>query len=340
MFKTKELAWGLLLLLSLVTVLGGCAQPQPVSADPEPAPMEETEEQLFQVGILQFSEHPVLDEARAGTIDALADQGFAEGKNVTYNYKNAQGQPTTATIISQDFAADNVDLIIAITIQAVESAAKVTKDIPIVFNSATNPQANGVIESWERPNTNVTGVSDLNPVRETLELIRMIQPESKVIGVIYNMGEVNSVLQVNIARNLAPELGFEIVESTVTHTGEVGTATEALIGKVDAVYLPTDNSVTTECHAILRVTEKNNLLLVGSNIEYAAQGAVAAIGFDYHELGYQSGIMAAQVLQGANPAEMPIQLPNRVFYAINETAAANIGIELPQNLVNRAELKY
>ena len=340
MFKRKALAWELLLLMFLATVLGGCSQSQPVSADPEPAPIEEAEEQFFQIGILQFSEHPALDDARVGTINGLADQGFVEGKNVSFDYKNAQGEPVTAGIISQGFATDNVDLIIAITIQAVESAAKVTQDIPIVFNSATNPQANGMIESWEQPNTNVTGVSDLNPVKETLELIMEIQPESKVVGVIYNTGEVNSVLQVDIAYKLASELGLEIVESTVTHTGEVGTAAEALIGKVDAIFLPTDNTAMTAFHSILRVTEESNLLVVGSAIEFAELGAVAAIGFNYYDLGYQSGIMAAEVLRGANPSEMPIQLPTRVFYAINEGAAANIGIELPQDLVNRAELKY
>ncbi len=340
MFKRKTLAWGLLLILSLAIVLGGCAQPQPASSDPVPAQeQEEVDEQLFQIGILQFSEHPVLDDARAGTIDALADQGFVEGKNVSFTYKNAQEEPTTAAIISQGFAADNLDLIIAITIQAVQAAANATQDIPIVFNSTTNPQANGVIESWERPHTNVTGVSDLHPVRETLKLILEIQPESKVVGVIYNTGEVNSVLQVDIARKLASELGLEIVESTVTHTGEVETAAEALIGKVDAIFLPSDNTALIECRSIFRVMEENSLLVVGS-AEFAELGAVAAIGFDYYDLGYQSGIMAAQILRGANPAEMPIQFPTRVFYAINETAAANMGIELPQSLLNRAELKY
>ena len=330
-------------LLFLATVLGGCAQPQLASENTNPAPIpteEEVEIQFFKIGIVQLAEHPALEDARMGTIDALADAGFVEDVNVSYDYQNAQGDPAAALTISQGFVNDNVDLIIAITSLALQEAAQVTQDIPIVFNSATDPHAAGVIESWVQPASNVTGVSDLNPVKETLELILEIHPESKTIGVIYNRGEVNSVVQVDMAREIALELGLEIVESTVAHTGEVGTATEALMGKVDAIFLPTDNTAMTAFQCILTVTEENNILVVGSATEFAKAGAVAAIGFNYYDLGYQSGIMAAEVLNGANPAEMPIQLPSIVFYAINEAAAANIGIELPQGLVKRARLKY
>jgi putative tryptophan/tyrosine transport system substrate-binding protein len=343
LYKRKCLVLGLLMLLLPALVLGGCAQlqpqpePAPEPADTEPAPEVE---HFFKIGILQLSEHPALDDARMGTMDALANKGFVEGYNVSFDYKNAQGEPATAESISQGFVADNVDLIIAITMPAVQAAASATGDIPIVFNSGTDPQAYGLIESWEQPNTNVTGVSDLSPVKETLKLILEIQRETKTVGVIYNTNELNSARQVDIARNLAPDLGLEIVESTVTHTGEVGTAAEALVGKVDAIFLPTDNTAITAFHAILGVTKENNLLVIGSTAEFAELGAVAAVGFVYYDLGYQSGIMAAEVLRGANPAEMPIQLPTRVFYAINERAAANMGIELPQNLVKRAELKY
>lgn len=335
--------WIIVLLLLPVAALGGCAQGEtvPATVDEEPSQDDaEAVEQIYKVGILQLAEHPALDNARMGTIDALADEGFVEGVNVNFDYQNARGEIGDAETIVRGFITDDVDLIIAITTPSVQVAARLTQHIPIVFNAGTDPQAAGVVETWERPNTNVTGVSDLNPVKETLELILEIQPETETVGIIYNIGEVNSVVQVNIARELTPELGLDIVESTVTHTGEVEMAAEALLGKVDAVFLPTDNTAMTAFDSILRVAAANNLLLVGSATEFAELGAVAAIGFNYYDLGYQSGIMAAEVLRGANPAEMPIQLPTRVFYAINEGAAAAIGIELPPDLLIRAELKY
>ena len=323
--------WGLLMMVSFMLIMGGCDQP----AAPGDVP-----DKTFNIGIVQLVEHAALDDARMGTIQALADEGFVEGQNLNIDFKNAQGEPATAVIISQGFVADNLDLIIAITTPAVQAAATATQDIPIVFNSVTDPQEAGVVESWEQPNTNVTGVSDLNPVKETLELILEIQPGTKNVGIIYNTGEVNSVVQADIAKSLASDLNINIVEATVTHTGEVGTAAEALVGKVDAIFLPTDNTSMTAFHSILRVTEENGIMVVGSATEFAELGAVAAIGFNYYDLGYQSGIMAAQVLKGANPAEMPVQLPTKVFYAINEAAAQKIGITLPQGLVDRAEIKY
>lgn len=330
---------GVVMLLLAVGLLGGCeTAPEP---EPEPPEEEETAEvETYAIGIVQFVEHPALDAVRQGILDALADEGLVEGDNLAVDYKNAQAEPATCVTISEGFVSDGVDLIVAIATPAVQAAATAATEIPVVFAAVTEPQEAGVVESWDRPNTNVTGVSDLNPVKELLEMGLEIVPGAENMGVIYNTGEVNSVVQVELAKEAAQELGVNIVESVATHTGEVGTAAEALIGNADLIWIPTDNTAITAFHSIVKVMEDSNIPVIGASTEFAELGAVAAIGFDYYDLGYQAGILAAEVLRGADPAVTPVQLPTEIFYAINPSAAEGIGIELPQALVDRAELVY
>ncbi len=270
-------------------------------------------------------------------MDALASQGFKEGDNLTVDYKNAQGEMPTAVTISEGFVADKVDLILAIATPCAQAAATATKEIPILITAVTDPVAAGVAESMERPNTNVTGTTDMNPIKEQLELALEINPAVKNVGIIYNSGEVNSVVQVDIAKKVAPELGINIVEAVATNSGEVGTAAESLIGKVEAIYVPTDNTIVSALRSVVRVAEDHDLILIAGDVESVQNGAVATLGISYYGLGYQTGLMAAEVLQGADPATMAIVGSQEFTYAINKTAAQNMGLELPQSLVERAD---
>lgn len=337
MLMKKKIGWGVILLLAVALVISGCAQSTP------PTPGEETEgegeatAESYSIGIVQIVEHPALDTARTGFMDALASQGFKEGDNLTVDYKNAQGEMPTAVTISEGFVADKVDLILAIATPCAQAAATATKEIPILITAVTDPVAAGVAESMERPNTNVTGTTDMNPIKEQLELALEINPAVKNVGIIYNSGEVNSVVQVDIAKKVAPELGINIVEAVATNSGEVGTAAESLIGKVEAIYVPTDNTIVSALRSVVRVAEDHDLILIAGDVESVQNGAVATLGISYYGLGYQTGLMAAEVLQGADPATMAIVGSQEFTYAINKTAAQNMGLELPQSLVERAD---
>lgn len=333
MLRRKRLVWGVLLLLVAVLVISGCAKP---ATPPDQKPAGET----YKIGIVQIVEHPALDAAREGFIEGLASKGFVEGEKVSFDYKSAQGEMPTAITISEGFIADKVDLILAIATPCAQAAATATKDIPILITAVTDPVAAGVAQSLERPNTNVTGTTDMNPVKEQLELILEINSAAKNVGVIYNSGEVNSVVQVEIAKKVAAKLGLKIVEAVATNSGEVGTAAESLVGKVDAIYIPTDNTVVSALRSVVRVAEDHDILLVAGDVESVVNGAVATLGITYYGLGYQTGLMAAEVLQGADPATMPILGSTEFTYAINKTAAKNMGVELPQSLIDRADEIY
>jgi len=334
MFSYKRKLWGVFLIFLVMMLIAGCAS-APETTAPEESAGEEVAD-TFKIGIVQLVEHSALDAAREGFVDALADEGFVDGENIFIDYKNANGEPATCITICEGFVADQVDLILAIATPAVQAAATVTQDIPIIFNSVTDPQEAGVVESWDLPATNVTGASDMNPVKEQLALLLEIAPEVKNVGVIYNSGEVNSTVQVDIAKKVASEMGITMVEAVVINSGEVGTAAESLVGKVDAIYVPTDNTVVTALRSVISVAEEYDLPTVAGDIESVENGALATLGITYYGLGRQSGSMAAQVLDGANPAEIPVQMATDVTYAVNLAAADAMGVELPQGIIDLA----
>ena len=222
----------------------GCSSPADNNSDVKESSSGDAKiEKVFKIRISQFVEHPALDGARQGFIDGLKEAGFEEGKNVDILLENAQADfPTTQTIANK-LITENVDLILAIATPSAQSAANATKDIPILITAVTDPVEAGLVKSLEKSETNVTGTTDMNPVHEQLELLKEILPQSKNVGVIYNAAEPNSVIQVDIAKEAAENMGLTILEATVANSGDVNQAVQSLAGKVDAIYTPAANTV-------------------------------------------------------------------------------------------------
>lgn len=290
----------------------------------------------LRVGVTQIVEHPALDEARQGFIDRLAELGYEEGTDVVYDIQSAQNDVGTALTIAQKFAADGVDLVLAIATQAAQAAAQVLRDTPILITAVTDPVAAELVDSIERPGTNVTGTSDLTPVRAQLELLTMLAPSARRVGVIYNAGEVNSVVQVNLAKAAAADLGLEVVEATAANSSEVLSAAQSLVGRVDALYVPTDNTVVSAIESVVLVAERARLPLIAGEDLSVEQGALATVGIDYYQLGRQTADMALRVLQGENPAEMSIEYQNEINLVVNLSAAQRMGVTIPEDLLANA----
>ena len=290
----------------------------------------------LRVGITQIVEHPALDAARQGFIERMAELGYREGVDVVYDIHSAQGDTGTAITIAQKFAADRVDLVLAIATPTAQAAAQVIRDIPILITAVTDPVSAELVESIERPGTNVTGTSDLTPVRAQLELLKLLAPSARRVGVIYNSGEVNSVVQVELARRAAADLGLEIVEAIAVNSSEVLQAAQSLVGRVDALYVPTDNTVVSAIEAVVLVAERARLPLISGEDLSVEQGALATVGLDYKQLGRQTADMAVRVLRGENPAEMPIEYQDEISVVVNLAAAARMGVDIPADLLARA----
>src|SRR5690554_5690043 len=242
----------------------------------------------LRIDITQIVEHPSLDQARQGFIDRLSELGYAEGIDIVYDIQSAQGDLATAQTIARKFQSDGVDLILAIATPTAQAAAHIVKDIPILITAVTDPVAAELVESIERPGTNVTGTSDLTPVRAQLELLKEIAPNAKRVGIVYNAGEVNSVVQVEIARAAAAELGLTIVEATAGNSSEVLQAAQSLQGRVDAIYVPTDNTVVSALESVVGVAERAGIPLIAGEADSVAKGALATVGIDYYMLGRQT----------------------------------------------------
>ncbi len=290
----------------------------------------------LEIGVMQIVEHPSLDAAREGFEQAFIDAGYVEGETVVFDEQNAQGDQATATSIAGTFASGNVDMVLAIATPTAQAAAQAITDIPILITAVTEPKEAGLVDSWEEPGGNVTGTSDKNPVAEQLGLIKEISPDAKTVGIVYSSGEVNSQVQVDLAQEAAADLGLELKLATVSSAAEVQQAAESL--DVDAFYVPTDNAVVSALESLIQVAEAKQVPVIAAEGDSVQRGCVATYGIDYTKLGYQTGQMALQILEdGADPATMPIQTQEELQLVVNTAAAARMGVELPQTLIDRAD---
>ncbi|PTV99288.1 MULTISPECIES: ABC transporter substrate-binding protein [Halanaerobium] len=293
--------------------------------------------QEYEIGISQFVEHPSLDLAREGFIDQLAEEGFVDGENIEIDLQNAQADFATAQTIAQRFNQNKVDLVLAIATPSAQTAANVLKNTPVLITAVTDPVEAGIVKSMEKPGANITGTTDMNPVAKQLELIRNFLPEVKDIGILYNPGEVNSTVQVKLAKEKAKEMGVNLEEATVSNSSEVSLAVSSLVDNVDAIYVPTDNIIVSAMPTVLQIAHNRKIPVFASENNSVEQGAVATLGIDYYQLGRQTGSMAARILNGSDPAKMPVESSKELKLYINQKSTEEIGLEIPAELLESAD---
>jgi putative ABC transport system substrate-binding protein len=293
----------------------------------------------YKIGIIQIITHPALDLCRKGFIEQLGKEGFVEGKNVVYDYRNVEGDMTIAASVAKKFVYEKVDLIFSIATPTTQACAKAVRgtSIPVVFGALTDPVAAGVVTSWDKPGGNVTGCSDWADVGAQVALAVDIKPKLKKLGVVYNAGEVNSLVQVKELKKAAPGLGIdEIVEATAATTADVYASAMSLVGRVDAIWEPTDNTVAAAMESIVKVCETNKIPLFGSDISMAKRGAISGAGLDYRVNGAEAGKLAARILRGEKPANIPVtKMPLTIIY-LNPSAAKRMGVTIPADVLKRA----
>ena len=294
--------------------------------------------QVMRIGVIQIVEHPSLDAARQGFIDLLAEKGYVAGEKVSYDLQNAQGDISIANTIAQKFLVERPDLILAIATPTAQAVANVITDIPILITAVTDPVAAGLVESMELPNTNVSGTTDLTPVAKQIELLLKFQPDTGKVGIIYNAGEVNSLVQVEIARRVCQEKGLKLVEVTADTSANVLQAAQSLAGRVDAFYVPTDNTVVSAIESVVMVAEDYDLPLIVGEADSVERGGLATEGLSYYSLGRQTGEMALKVLRGeARVENLPIESQQTTRLVINAAAAEKMGIKIPVQLTEAAD---
>ncbi|MFC2019325.1 ABC transporter substrate-binding protein [Chloroflexota bacterium] len=298
---------------------------------------------VYKIGISQIVTHPALDATREGIMAGLAEKGYIEGENIEYDYQNSEGDMSLVASIAQKFVSGDIDLIVSIATpnsQAAISAAKGT-DIPVVFSAVTDPVGAGLISNWaSHPNENVTGVSDMVVVQDDVDLILEIVPTTKKIGTLYNAGESNSVFLVQKLNEACQAKGIGVVEKTVSTSADVLSAAQSLVGQVDAIWIGTDNTVVTGLEALIGVCEENDIPLFPSDEPSIERGSIAAYGFDYYDIGVQTGRMIAKVLDQGSANGIPVEKGEIISLSINTAAAERMGVTVPQALVTKAVTVY
>lgn len=289
------------------------------------------------IGISQIVEHPALDAARKGFVDYLEEHGYKAGKKVQYDYKNAQNNRAVSGQIARKLVGDRSDLILSISTPSSQDVVAATKEIPILFSAVTDPVAAGLVKSLSKPGANVSGTMDRSPVSRQLDLIQEILPKAKSLGTVYNAGEVNSVVSVKEIKAEAAKRGIKVVEAPAASSSAVKMAAESLVGRVDFIHIPTDNTVVLAIESVVKVCRDNKIPLFAADVDSVSRGAIAALAVDYYKLGRQTGGMAVKVLGGkAKISELPVEYQKELLLYLNPAQAAKMGVRLPDAVVKRA----
>jgi len=288
------------------------------------------------VAVTAIVEHPALDAARDGVKEALEAAGYKEGENLKFLYESAQGNPATAAQIARQFVGEGPDVIVPISTPSAQAVVSATKDIPVVFTAVSDPLGAQLVTDMDKPGGNVTGLSDLSPVAEHLALIKEILPEAKTIGYLYNSGEANSVSLLAVLKAEAEKAGLTVVESAATKSAEVQGAARALVGRADAIYIPTDNTIISALEGAVAVAEEAKLPLFTADTDSVSRGAIAALGFNYKDVGKQTGEVVVRILKGEKPGDIAVKVAAGTDLVVNKSAAAKMGVSLPEAVVGRA----
>ncbi len=320
--KIRKIVAGILITAMTTIVLAGCS----------------SKDEVFKIGVNQFITHDALDASYQGFIDVLTEAGYIDGENIKIDLQNAQGDQATASTIATKLINDNNDMILAIATPSAQAVANATKDIPILITAVTDPAGSGLVASNEAPGGNVSGTSDLTPIKSQIELLRKLVPDAKNIAILYCSSESNSKIQAEIAAEAATEAGLTTVDATVSNSNEIQQVVQSLVGKVDAIYAPTDNIIAAGMPTVALVANDNGIPVICGESGMVDNGGLATNGIDYYKLGRLTGEQAVKIIKGEAKTEtMPIEyLPEDQYtIKINEEAAAKLGITIPADLQSK-----
>jgi putative ABC transport system substrate-binding protein len=287
----------------------------------------------YKIGVTVIVSHPALESDQEGFEKAIAEAGL----EAEYDYQNAQGDMANATTIAQKFKNDELDLVHAIATPTSQAAVKVIKNHPIVYSSVTDPVDAGLVKTMGPSGTNVTGISDAWPIERQIELYHQMLPSAKKWGTIYNAGDANSVKSISWTRDAMKKFGLELVEVTISNSAEVYTGAQTLVGRVDAFYITSDNTVVSALDSVVKVANNKKIPLFGGDTTTVEKGMIAAYGLNYFQVGYSAGKKAVLILKGQDPGTVPSGLTENLSLWLNLKAAKDQNVTVSEKYVKMAE---
>lgn len=287
---------------------------------------------VYMVGVCQLIQHPALDSATQGFQDALVEK---LGDKVVFDVQVAAGDTASCSTITNTFAANQYDLILANATAALQSASASTADIPILGTSITDYATALDADNWTGvTGKNISGTSDLAPLDQQAACLNELFPNAKNIGILYCSSEANSKYQADVIQKELENLGYACKVYTFTDSNDIAQVTQSACNDSDVLYVPTDNIVANCTEAINNVALPAGVPIFAGEAATCSGCGVATLSIDYYDLGYQTGLMAYEILvNGANPAEMQIQFAPNVTKMYNATNAAELGVAIPADYV-------
>ena len=328
--KNKRL---LAVLAVLVVLVGGSLIYSSPNKDGKANPT--TDKKTVKVGVLQYVSHPSLDLIYKGIQEGLAEEGY-KADDIEIDFMNAEGDQSKVATMSKQLVSNGNDVLIGIATPSAQGLAAATKDKPIVMGAITDPVGANLVKNLEKPGGNITGVSDHNPAKQQLELIKKLTPNVKTIGALYSSSEDNSKTQVEEFKKLAEEAGYKVEEYSVPSTNEIASTMNVMTGKVDAIWIPIDNTIASAFATVVSSNKDAKKPIYPSATAMVEEGGLASVVVDQHDLGVATGKMAAKILKGAKPEETPVEIFNKGKSVINKKNAKELGITVPEDALKEA----
>jgi putative ABC transport system substrate-binding protein len=296
--------------------------------------------EIKKVAIMTMVDTPQLLEVRDGVIKGLADKGYVEGKNLKIDFKSAQGNFGTAQQIARQFVGDAPDVIVSITTPVSQAVVAATKDVPVVFSTVTDAVAAKIVPTNVRPGGNVSGVTDEVPTELQMNMIREIVPNLKTLGLVYDSSQDSARATANSIKVIAPKMGFAVLEAPSMGVNNVAAATQSLVGRVDAIFVPNDTIVYAAFETVVKVAQDAQVPLFSAERRSVQRGSIGTVGFDFGEMGVRTAEMVDKVLKGAKPGDLDVvamkDVPNGLGLYLNKASAEKMGVTLPKPLLDRA----
>lgn len=297
----------------------------------------QNEKEVVKIGILQFVTHDALDEIERGIEDGLADAGY-EGSNVKLTLLNAEADQSKIQTMSKKLVNDGNDIVIGIATPAAQGLASATSDIPVIMGAISDPVGAKLVKNLDQPEGNVTGLSNHVPLAQTVELIEMVTPDAKTIGVLYASSEDNSVSQVKEFTQYAEKSGLKVVEYAVPSTNEITTTMSVMTGKVDAIFVPQDNTIASAFPTVVTAANAAKIPIYSSVDTMVKQGSIASVAQSQYDLGLETAKIAVKILAGKKVLEVPVKVVDTGTPTLNLKAAKELGITIPDSLLEEADI--
>ncbi|MCX2759506.1 ABC transporter substrate-binding protein [Vibrio sp. Sgm 22] len=291
---------------------------------------------VAKVSVSQVVDHPDLNATRLGLLEGLRAKGYEPGKNLEFSYEMANGNPAQAAKIARELVSENPHVLVGIATPTSQALVSATRSIPIVFTAVTDPIGARLVKQLEKPGRNVTGLSDLSPITQHVSLIKELLPEANSIGVVYNPAEANAVALVGLLKKATRDFGFTLYTERALTIDDVESKAESVAKKSDVIYALTDNTVASGMEGLINAANQADTPVVAGATSYVGKGAIAGLGLDYYDVGVQTADYVAAILNGQKPGKLSVKTAQSSKLVVNLDAARELGVTVPQSVIDRA----